>query len=266
MTVENAAVLGLTIDDLARRAELPVRTIREYHTIRLLPAPLRRGRVGYYGPEHLERLELIARLQRRGYSLAGIRDLIQSWAAGADLTGLLGMEPAQAPLDELPMRLTRDELIARVPALSDPYLAQASDAGLLQPNENGYLVRSPALLALVADGTAAGIPLSDMLDLAGTLRKQLRSVADSLADLIASRLVPTMNRSGNTGELVALLERGRMLLLQGAASTLADTLGAALLSRSFDLDGGEGLRAALEQIRVGAVADASGTAQPAKRR
>src|SRR5262245_31586910 len=108
----------MTIDELARQAELPVRTIREYHTMRLLPRPERRGRVGYYGPGHVHRLELIARLQRRGYSLAGIRDLLQAWAAGADLTSLLGIEPGQAPgapLDEMPLRLTRDELLARVP-------------------------------------------------------------------------------------------------------------------------------------------------------
>ena len=57
----------LTIDDLARRVELPVRTIREYHTMRLLPPPLRQGRVGLYGGRHIQRLQLIKALQRRGY-------------------------------------------------------------------------------------------------------------------------------------------------------------------------------------------------------
>jgi len=57
----------MTIDDLARSAGLPVRTIREYQTMRLLPPPDRRGRVGIYGTEHVQRLNLIGRLQRRGY-------------------------------------------------------------------------------------------------------------------------------------------------------------------------------------------------------
>jgi DNA-binding transcriptional MerR regulator len=73
---------GLTIDDLARQARLPVRTIREYHTMRLLPPPERRGRVGIYDARHRQRLELIGRLQQRGYSLAGIRDLLQAWQDG----------------------------------------------------------------------------------------------------------------------------------------------------------------------------------------
>jgi len=48
-----------------------------------------------------------------------------------------------------------------------------------------------------------------------------------------------------------------MLLLQGAASILADQLGASLLRRSADAEGGAALRAAIEHIRVGAVADSA---------
>jgi len=47
------------VDQLAARAGLPVRTIREYQTTGLLPGPERRGRVGIYGPTHLARLALI---------------------------------------------------------------------------------------------------------------------------------------------------------------------------------------------------------------
>ena len=96
-----------------------MRTIREYHTMRLLPPPERRGRVGLYGPEHVQRLQLIARLQRRGYSLAGIRDLLGAWESGTDLTTLLGVDQGQAVLDEPPLRLTRAELLQRLPALED---------------------------------------------------------------------------------------------------------------------------------------------------
>src|SRR5215469_7063125 len=156
---------GLTIDDLARQALIPVRTIREYHTMRLLPPPERQGRVGIYGSAHVQRLELITRLQRRGYSLAGIRDLLQAWEDGTGLTALLGIEPGQA-LDETPLQLSRAELAQRFPALSGQALGKAESAGLIQPGEDGYVVRSPALLALVADGTAAGLPLSDMLEIA----------------------------------------------------------------------------------------------------
>jgi len=108
----SAAAGPLTIDDLARKVELPVRTIREYHTMRLLPPPERRGRVGLYGAAHVQRLQLIARLQRRGYSLAGIRDLLGAWENGTELAALLGVDEGHAALDETPRLLTRAELLA----------------------------------------------------------------------------------------------------------------------------------------------------------
>ena len=104
MTVSPAPAVDdeLTVDDLARLAKLPVRTIREYQTMRLLPPPAKRGRVGLYGADHARRLELISRLQRRGYSLAGIRDLLAAWDSGAGLPALLGVDIGAAALDETP--------------------------------------------------------------------------------------------------------------------------------------------------------------------
>src|SRR6201987_2495632 len=128
MPAEEETHEPLTIDDLARRVQLPVRTIREYHTMRLLPPPERRGRLGLYGSQHVQRLRLIARLQRRGYSLAGIRDLLGAWESGTDLTTLLGVDESQAALDETPLRLTRAELFQRLPAL---------DPGALDPGAPG---------------------------------------------------------------------------------------------------------------------------------
>ena len=142
----------LTIDDLARRVELPVRTIREYHTMRLLPPPERQGRLGLYHDRHVQRLRLITRLQRRGYSLAGIRDLLGAWESGTDLVTLLGVDESQAALDETPLDLTRAELLQRLPALEEATLARASRIGLVRPHgEDHFGVRSPALLGLVAD-------------------------------------------------------------------------------------------------------------------
>src|SRR6201987_6379569 len=107
----------LTIDDLARRAVSPVRTTREDHPLGLLPRPERRGRLGLYGDRHVERLRLIPRLQRRGYSLAGIRDLLAAWESGTDLVTLLGVDESQAALDETPLWLTRAEMLQRLPSL-----------------------------------------------------------------------------------------------------------------------------------------------------
>ena len=53
---------------------VPTRTVREHRTLGLIEPPRKEGRVGRYDEAHRQRLELIARLQERGYSLAAIRD------------------------------------------------------------------------------------------------------------------------------------------------------------------------------------------------
>jgi DNA-binding transcriptional MerR regulator len=246
----------LTIDDLARQVKLPVRTIREYHTMRLLPPPERRGRLGLYGPGHVQRLQLIARLQRRGYSLAGIRDLLGAWESGTDLTTLLGVDQSQAALDETPLRLTREELLRRLPAL-EANMDRASQAGLMYSHDAGhFIVRSPALLALAADWVQAGVPLAEVLDVIEALTGDLSALAHTLAGLITDRVLPPA--ASGAGDLPGLFRRGRPLLLQGVASTLADRLGTALAERA-ETAGDSRLRAALDSVRVGAVTDSAGT-------
>jgi len=251
----------MTIDDLARSAGLPVRTIREYQTMRLLPPPDRRGRVGIYGTEHVQRLNLIGRLQRRGYSLAGIRDLLQAWDAGAGLTAILGVEAGAGVLDETPLRLTRAELTDRFPALTE-HLDDVCAAGLIQPSGDEFLVRSPALLALAAAGSGALV--TDTLELAATLHREISSAASAVADVLADRLILPPLQAGQQPEALApMLQRGRLLLMQGAASTLADQLGAALLRRAESANqaggtDGKALRAVIEQVRIGAFTDAGG--------
>jgi DNA-binding transcriptional MerR regulator len=250
----------LTIDDLARRVRLPVRTIREYHTMRLLPPPERQGRLGLYGDRHVQRLQLIARLQRRGYSLAGIRDLLGAWESGTDLVTLLGVDQSQAALDETPLRLTRAELFQRLPALGPAPLSRAARIGLVRPHgEDHFVVRSPALLGLVADWTEAGVPLGAALDLVEVLADHLGALAGKLADLMVDQIWAPISATSRAADLPDLLRRGRPLLLQGVASMLADRLGAALAERAGTVGDDGRLQAALDEVRVGAIADSAGT-------
>ncbi len=250
----------LTVDELARQTKLPVRTIREYQTLRLLPPPRRRGRIGLYGPEHTQRLGLIGRLQQRGYSLAGIKDLLEAWDAGTNLTALLGVaDVSPAAIDETPLRLTRQQLVARLPGLTAASQLRARAVGLVQPDGPDHvIVRSPALLALAADGVAAGVPLADVLDLIDALGDELSGLADTVAELLIERIWEPFARQGRAAEIEPLLRRGPLLLLQGAVSTLADRLGAAILQRAEGAADGDALRAAIERIRVGAVTDTDG--------
>ena len=56
-----------------------------------------------------------------------------------------------------------------------------------------------------------------------------------------------------------MLRRGRLPLLQGVVSTDAGRLGEAILARAGrDPAGGNTVRAAIAEVRVGAIADADG--------
>ncbi|MEU7577218.1 MerR family transcriptional regulator [Streptomyces sp. NPDC041068] len=72
----------LTVDELAARAGVTVRTIRFYSTKGLLPPPvIGPRRVGHYGQEHLSRLALIEELQHQGMTLAAIERYLEQLPA-----------------------------------------------------------------------------------------------------------------------------------------------------------------------------------------
>src|SRR3954447_26279462 len=75
---------ALTIDELARRTGMTVRNLRAHQSRGLLPPPDVRGRTGYYGAEHLARVELIRELLAEGFNLEAIRKLLTSAGGSSD--------------------------------------------------------------------------------------------------------------------------------------------------------------------------------------
>ena len=67
----------LTIDRLARKTGMTARNIRAHQSRGLLPPPEVKGRVGYYGPDHVARLELIKEMQADGFNLEAIARLLE---------------------------------------------------------------------------------------------------------------------------------------------------------------------------------------------
>jgi DNA-binding transcriptional MerR regulator len=223
--------LELTVDELATRAGLPVRTIREYQTMGLLPSPERRGRVGIYRVAHLARLELIGRLQDRGYSLAGIRDLVGSWRDGADLGEVLGLEADQlVHLDEPGAPATPDQLAALLPTLVPHRLDDLLATGVIEACGSGrYCVPSPSLLQLAVDAIAAGYQPDAVLALLTTIRDATTVIATATVALLTAR--PT---DSDADQLVALATRGRGLLAHGTGRLTIHAIGRQL---GIDHDG-----------------------------
>jgi DNA-binding transcriptional MerR regulator len=82
---------GMTIDELARQAGTTGRQVRALQTQGLLARPTLVGRTGYYRTVQLDRLRAILRLQREGFSLAGIGVLLRSLDAGVTLERVIGL-------------------------------------------------------------------------------------------------------------------------------------------------------------------------------
>ncbi|MER5932168.1 MerR family transcriptional regulator [Streptomyces sp. NPDC002054] len=122
----------LTVDELAARAGVTVRTVRFYSTRGLLPPPvIGPRRVGRYGPEHLSRLALIEELQHQGMTLSACqryldalpddlsahdlaihRALVASWAPDA------AEQASRAELEQRAGRTLSDSDIERLTAMN----------------------------------------------------------------------------------------------------------------------------------------------------
>ncbi|EIC22825.1 putative transcriptional regulator [Thiorhodovibrio frisius] len=87
---------SFTIKDLSARSGLNVRTIRYYIAQGLVPPPLGRGGGATYEPRHLERLQLIRRLQDAHQPLATIRAQLEG-LDDAEVRAALQKEPATPP-------------------------------------------------------------------------------------------------------------------------------------------------------------------------
>jgi DNA-binding transcriptional MerR regulator len=212
----------MNVDTLAQRADLPVRTIREYQTVGVLPGPERRGRVGIYRPTHLRRLELIGRLQRRGYSLAGIRDLLASWTDGRDLGEVLGLAPDELiHVDEPGAPADLDQLTHLLPELVPDRLDDLVAAGVIEACDDGrWCVPSPSLLQLTADLLAVGYPPDRVVGLVSDIGRATSAIADAVVDLVSD--VP---EGADNERMAALADRGRGLLAHGTGRLTVHTIG-----------------------------------------
>jgi DNA-binding transcriptional MerR regulator len=223
-----AAEPGWPVEVLAARAGLPVRTIREYQTIRVLEPPARQGRAAFYGDAHLRRLALIARLQERGYSLAGIRDLFDAWAAGQDLAGVLA-GPDGALAEEAPTVLTRRELETAVSHLPPGRLSEVVALGVvIERAADEYCVPSPSMLGLLDDAIASGVAVGDALAIAGAIATGVRGIAGA----VAAVLTEALGDRADDEATVQLLRRGRVLVAQATSRLLLHELGLALAEPS----------------------------------
>jgi len=179
---------SLTIEQLAAQTGMTVRNIRAHQARGLLAAPEVRLRVGYYGPEHVKRLELIRDLQAEGFNLNGIKRLLDD-PDGTEERLRRFKRTIATPYNERPEQLTAAELAAKFPGEPLAALEHAARAGVLVDNGDGtYHVPSPSLLAVAGEVASRGISVDGALAVFEQLERHCDAVAHAFVRLFVNEV------------------------------------------------------------------------------
>lgn len=197
-----------TIEDLAHESGVPVSTVRMYQARGLLPAPSKRGRVGFYGPGHLARMRLIGRLQEEGFSLASIKHLADAWEDGRGLSDVLGLEAQVADWDRRPVQLQPDELASMFDGaeLTPDLVARAQKLGLLELTTDGAVnVADIEFLRVGTQLVRLGVSPTEVLDEYEALQDTTRDVAGRFVALFDRHFLGPAQAAGFTADDVRRL-------------------------------------------------------------
>jgi DNA-binding transcriptional MerR regulator len=226
-----ASANDLTIDELAREMGVSVRNVRSHQARGLLPPPEVRGRIGYYGPEHVARLRLIQELQSEGMKLEGIKRLLAESQGTGD--GLLRVKHAAgAPADaETPEVISAAELgeRLRVERSGDKLVARAVKLELLVPLGDGlYEVPSPTLLRVAEELVDHGISVRAALALVEDLRRHSRSVSQRFVKLFIDEVWKPFVEAGmpeeQWGAIAEAVEAARPLAADAVLAVFRQSL------------------------------------------
>lgn len=213
----------LTIDELARRTGMTVRNLRAHQSRGLLPPPEVRGRTGYYGDEHLARVELIRELQAEGFNLEAIRKLLEG-AGGRSDEVLRFTRAVREPFEDEQSEIVTLEELAEQFGPSDPsLLAKAEKLGLLRPLGDGrYEQISPRLARAGAALGEIGLTPEDALDLVRSIRRHADAIADRFVRTFVEQVWEPFDSAGRPEdrwpEVLDAVERLRPLAADAVVS------------------------------------------------
>lgn len=218
-TAPESSLEELTVDDLAARTGMTVRTVRFYVGEGLLPAPARRGRIAYYGTQHRMRLELIRELQDHGYTLAAIERVLERIphdASAADFAVQAAMLAPWSPeraeeLDRASLerrsgrRLSRDEIDLLV-AL-----------GILERVGRGRFRTTPSTLGMGIEMLDLPVSAAVLREAAQVIHEHAAAVAEGLADVFRRGVWEPFHRGDDSDrdQLATVVSRLRPLTVQG---------------------------------------------------
>lgn len=192
----------LTLDELTNRVGLSVRNIRFYTTKGLVPPPIRRGRSGYYTPDHVARLELVQELQSHGFTLAAIERYLSRIPDDATPEDIALHQTLLAPWQsEAPEEMSRSTLERRANrTLGEEDLATLAALGIALPTKRGRFQVAVSQLSVGLGLLDLGFPTAAAVAAADIYADHGRQIAKELHDLFRTMVWPVYKESGASPE------------------------------------------------------------------
>ena len=208
----------MTVDELSAAAGMTVRTTRYYASLGLIPPPERRGRMAWYGAEHLARLEMIRALQDHGFTLQAIEGYLAHLPADARMEDL-AVQRAMLTSWTLsgPEDLTRRQLEQHAGrSFSDDELALAEELGMVRRAEGS---RGPRFTPVHGfDVTVRlldlGIPVEGVRAANEAIERHMGALAAELTEVMRTEVVPPIRSSQLTAEEAGKVEKNLASLRQ----------------------------------------------------
>ena len=229
----------LTLDELTNRVGMSVRNIRFYTTKGLVPPPIRRGRSGYYTPDHVARLELVQELQSHGFTLAAIERYVANIPDDATPEDIALQRTMLAPWQqESPVEMSRDELDSRAGrALTPEDLTTLVALGVLTPARRGRYRVLVSQLSIALGLLDLGFPTEAAQAAAEVYAAHGRAIAEELYEVFRTKAWPVYQESGASPERVRqVVERLKPLsvasLVAAYESAMDDTKREGIARRS----------------------------------
>jgi DNA-binding transcriptional MerR regulator len=190
-------VADRTIDELARESGLSVRNIRSHTTRGILPPPEVRGRTGFYGDEHLERLKLIQELQADGLSLGLVERLLVSQPETTSRIVALRRTVRGVAEPTEPLVLTLEQIVERFGPFNTEAMRAALDLGALEPLPDGrFAAPFPGLLETAEEVMRHGVSLEAALSIGLKVRELSAQAAHTFVETVKHEVWDPFDEAG----------------------------------------------------------------------
>lgn len=231
-----------TVDELAARAGMTVRNVRAYAARGLLAPPRLEGRTGYYGREHLQRLQVVREFVDRGYTLAAVEQALAG-ATSPTITHTLDLlSIIDDPTAEEPERMSRDALAALAGTERADHLIEAmAELGLVRwVDDTDVELLQPTVVRAGAAAASLGLAPETVIALYPIVQENVRSIAEAFVRLVMEQIAEPFIEAGLPEDgWQGILDAVQRLLPVAGQVTLA--IFRAELARTIEAEIGEQL-------------------------